>query len=263
MPGAAEHSEEITSITRTAQLGVLPNNESFAGVVTLQRNPAVTSSHTFVLVHGLGMGRDYFLSFAEALTTLGQVITIDLPGFGDAPDPSRALSVDELADAVSLALDLMRIPGQVVLIGHSMGTQVVAKVAARRHDYESVVLIAPTVDAQHRTMSAQIWRFVLDLWGESPVVLLRGGWEYMHAGIHRILSTLRSMLRDDITASVAQISAPVLVLRGEYDQVCPRDWCQQVAKTATNNTYAEIPGRGHSAMVQDGLDATEQIARWL
>lgn len=255
--------------TELAQTSVEPalwridGGQQVSAVVTLLRNPEVTASHVFVLVHGLGMGRDYFDSFAKTMTGLGPVVMIDLPGFGDSKDPHRALSVTELAQVTGDIVKLIAPLAHTVLVGHSMGTQIVAKVAAQLPACAGVVLIAPTIDSEHRSVSAQIWRFCLDLWHESPIVLLRGGWEYLHAGIQRILGTLRSMLRDDIEGTVARIVGPVLVLRGEHDPVCPRAWCQQVANSASRSSYAEIPGQGHAVMVHDSTDATDYIRTWL
>ena len=57
--------------------------------------------HTFVLVHGIGMGRIVFTEVAEVLAERGRVLALDLPGFGDSPEPGSASSLEMTAEPSS------------------------------------------------------------------------------------------------------------------------------------------------------------------
>jgi pimeloyl-ACP methyl ester carboxylesterase len=46
---------------------------------------------TFLLLHGIGMGRSVYLDVVRRLP--GRVIALDLPGFGEAPEPIRTLTM--------------------------------------------------------------------------------------------------------------------------------------------------------------------------
>lgn len=213
----------------------------------------------FVLIHGIGMGRRVFAGLAELLADAGQVIALDLPGFGDSPEPGKARTMQETADLVADYLRQLH-ASELVLIGHSMGTQIVTEVAARHPELVSkLVLIAPTVNVVERTAARQAWRMVQDLLGEAPKVLILGGWQYAKAGIPWFLRKLRIMLEHDVESSYPKIQAPTLVLRGETDKVCPRDWVQHVAKIVPNSRYDEVPGHGHEAMIRDPADAARLI----
>ena len=153
---------------------------------------------TFVLVHGIGMGRVVYSKVAEVLVTRGRVLSVDLPGFGDSPEPGSTTSLEISAEVIA---DFVRdVAGEpVVLVGHSMGTQIVAETAYRHPDLVSkLVLIAPTVNRHERTALKQAARMVQDLVGEGPRVLFIGLWEYMKTSPRWFIEKLRFMLRHKI-----------------------------------------------------------------
>lgn len=61
------------------------------------------------------------------------VVAIDLPGFGESPEPTRQASTLECADHVAAVVRGLGI-ASVVAVGHSMGTQVAAELVATRSD---------------------------------------------------------------------------------------------------------------------------------
>ncbi len=61
---------------------------------------------SYVLLHGIGMGRTIFAELIEHLGDGGRVqtIAIDLPGYGTAPEPARVLTMERTADLVAAFL---------------------------------------------------------------------------------------------------------------------------------------------------------------
>lgn len=232
---------------------------SYDGGVTMVGSRTGHGPKTFVLVHGIGMGRRVFQGLAELLGEAGQVVTLDLPGFGDSPEPEKARTIPETAELVAGFIRRLEAP-EVVLIGHSMGTQVVAEVAVQYPELISqLVLIAPTVNTAERTAVRQAWRMVQDLWGESLRVLILGGWQYAKAGIPWFVRKLRIMLDHPVEETYPKIQVETLVLRGETDKVCPRVWVEEVAELIPGARYDEVPGHGHEAMIRDPEDAARII----
>ena len=78
-----------------------------------------------VLLHGWGCDLSSWLPIAAQLQTLGQVVAIDLPGFGANPAIEN-FSADTLVDFIAAAL-----PDQCVLLGWSLGGMLAVQVAAR------------------------------------------------------------------------------------------------------------------------------------
>src|SRR5699024_11809716 len=56
----------------------------------------VEGPRTFLLLHGIGMGRSVYLDVVQRLR--GRVIALDLPGFGEAPEPARTFTMERHAD---------------------------------------------------------------------------------------------------------------------------------------------------------------------
>jgi pimeloyl-ACP methyl ester carboxylesterase len=215
----------------------------------------------FVLVHGIGMGRTVFGELTSRLDD-GEVIALDLPGYGEAPEPQRVLTMERSADLVAAYLR-ERVSGPAVLIGHSMGSQVVVEVGARHPDVvERLVLIGPTVDPVARSASRQLWRLLRDIAVESPRVIALGAREYLRAG-PRIRAKFRSMLAHKPEDTFPRVAAPVLVLRGEDDVVAPRAWCLFVIAALPDGRLVEVPGHGHETMIRDATASAREIDRFL
>ena len=208
------------------------------------------ASRSFVLVHGIGMGRIVFEEVAQVLAQRGRVLVPDLPGFGDSPEPGTKATIGDNADLIHDFI-AAEATGNVTLVGHSMGTQVVAELATRfPRSIDSLVLIAPTINRHERSATKQAARMVQDLYGESPKVLIEGMKEYTKTSPLWFANKLRLMLDHRIEDLCGQIDTPTLVMRGEVDHVCPRDWVREVFELIPGAEYQEIPDRGHEAIIK-------------
>lgn len=234
---------------------------------TFQGATIVAETHgagarTFVLVHGIGMGRKVFVDLIRLLEREATVIAIDLPGYGDAPEPERTPTIERMADLVAAYLR-HRVLTDPVLVGHSMGTQVVAEIAVRHPGLsDHIVLAAPTVDDTARSARRQLIRLGRDLLRESPKVLVLGAREYVRAGPH-LRRKIRAMLVHRPEDAYPRIRARTLVLRGEDDVVCPDAWCSRVARAIPDAWLASVPDHGHETMISDAGPAWELIRAWL
>lgn len=220
-----------------------------------------SGTRTFVLLHGIGMGRSVFSDLIAQFDDI-HVIAVDLPGYGESPEPPRTPTIERMADIVA-ALLRERARGDVTIIGHSMGTQVAVEIAVRHPELvDRLVLLGPTVDARHRTAAGQLLRLAQDLAIESPSVIVRGGREYLRAGPNLRLK-MRAMLTHRPERSYPRVGVPVLVARGENDTVSPREWCDDVVALLPDAQFAEIAGHGHETMIRDAAPATAEIRAFL
>lgn len=220
-----------------------------------------SGSPVYVLVHGIGMGRTVFEDLSRHLDD-AEVIALDLPGYGEAPEPPRVPTIERNADIVAAFLRA-HVSQPAVLIGHSMGAQVVLEVAARHPDtVERLVLVGPTVEPDARTALRQLWRLLRDIAVEHPRVIALGAREYLRAG-PRLRTKFRAMLVHRPEDVLSRVEAPTLVLRGENDLVASRDWCRTVADTLPDGRLAEVPGHGHETMIRDAAAAAERIREFV
>jgi len=211
----------------------------------------------YLLVHGIGMGRSVFGDLIRHLHD-GEVVAVDLPGYGEAPEPAHVLTMERTADLVAAYLR-EHVEAPAVLVGHSMGAQVVLEVAVRHPALvERFVLIGPTVDPSARTAPRQLWRLLCDIAVESPRVIGRGAREYVRAG-PRLRTKFRAMLAHRPEDVLSLAHAPALVIRGEDDLVAPRAWCRRVAEGLPDGRLVEIAGHGHETMIRDAAPAARLI----
>lgn len=213
-----------------------------------------------VLLHGIGMGRSVYVDLVSRLP--GRVIGVDLPGFGEAPEPSRTLTMERHADLVAALLRDRGITDAVVL-GHSMGSQIAAEVAARHPDVVAgVILAGPTVNSAARSIRAQAGYLLKDLIGERPEVIWRGAREYLRGGPN-LIRKMRATIVHRPEQAYLRVSAPVLVLRGEEDPLAPPDWCREITDAIPGAKLAEIPDHGHGTLISDSSAAAALIRAFI
>ncbi len=213
----------------------------------------------FVLLHGIGMGRSVYIDLVTRLK--GRVIAYDLPGFGEAPEPRRTLTMQRHADLVAAHLRHLGVTDAVV-IGHSMGSQIAAELAARHPDLiAGAVLAGPTVNSASRSVRAQAGYLLRDLIGERPVVLWRGAREYLRGGPH-LIRKMRATIVHEPERAYARIVCPVLVLRGENDPLAPASWCREILTAVPGAELEEIPDHGHGTLISDSTLAAAIIQRF-
>ncbi|WP_433674896.1 alpha/beta fold hydrolase [Microbacterium gorillae] len=224
-------------------------NFSFEGRELVAEELAGPHVLTFIVVHGFGLGRAAYIEIAQRLTDAGRVIALDLPGFGDAPEPTRTPTMEELGDLVAAFIADRRLQ-RVVLIGHSMGTQIVAEAVARHPDstVRAAVLVAPTTDSGARGLMRQTLRLARDIVSAHPLTFVRGAAEYLKAGPN-LIRKARATVVHRPERTYPRMDVPVLVLRGANDHVVPKKWSEKVLSLLPDGVLTELPGRGHAALI--------------
>lgn len=95
----------------------------------LMKTPA---AHTLVCLHGWGGSGESFTELRKELAGKEiRILTPDLPGFGNEPEPKKAWTVDDYAHWTE---DYIRknTDGPFILLGHSHGGRISIKLAARQ-----------------------------------------------------------------------------------------------------------------------------------
>lgn len=199
-----------------------------------------------VCVHGAVIAGAYMLPLAARLARERRVLVPDLPGYGRSEHPARVLDVPALAEALVAWLDALALP-RIALLGHSLGSQVAAHVAAAHPArVERLVLVAPTVDPATRTRRALLWRLVRDAVRERPALARLELRDLGRCGVRRAFATLDVALADEIEAVLPRVAAPALVVRGERDPLVSRRWAREVAHLLPEARAVEIVGGAHA-----------------
>jgi len=217
----------------------------------------------FVLIPGLVVSSVYWIPLAECLSAHAHVFALDLLGFGRSAGPRRSLSVSQHAAAVSRWLEALGIES-CHLVGNSMGCQIAAHLAVREPDrVETLTLIGPTIDPRHRWLPLQVGKLMLDVLQEPPRLWATWFLDFMRAGPFRPFGTARKMFRDRIEKQLPRITAPTLVLRGEYDSIAPDRWGKAAVGLLVFGEYSIIPGVAHCVHYTAPEIVAERLLTWI
>lgn len=201
-----------------------------------------------LLVHGLGVSGKYFEPLIRRLSSSYRVITPDLPGFGASAHVRPSLTIPEQAAALERVADLVGLDHP-VLLGHSMGAQVVTEMAVRRPERtRGVVLVGPVVDPAYPTAYSQGWRLARDSAFEPLPLKALTTREYFRAGPRSYQQSLKHMLSYRIGDRVTQVVAPVEVLRGSHDPIASQTFVDALAAAAPSGRAYELPNARHMAV---------------
>ena len=201
-----------------------------------------------LLVHGLGVSGKYFAPLIRLLSSSYRVVTPDLPGFGASAHVGPALTIPGQAAALERVVDLVGLD-RPVLLGHSMGAQVVTEMAVRRPGrIRALVLVGPVVDPALPTAFDQGWRLARDSVLEPLPLKALTTREFFRARPRTYRQSLAHMLAYRIMGRVAEVSAPVEVLRGSHDPIASRAFVDGLAAAAPTGRAYELPGARHMAV---------------
>lgn len=230
--------------------------------VVVRRYPSsAAAGPVFVLVHGIGVSSRYFQPVAAELAKIGSVYLVDLPGYGSAPNPKRDVSI---ADHAAVLANFLRGSELVnpVLVGHSMGSQVVSRLAVDSPDLsDRIVLMAPTMCPELRSPGITVAKLLSDIWREPLRMKLIAMADYfVRCGIPYFLEQVPHLLGDRIEERLSDIRARTLVMRGDGDVIVPVEWSRRVAGLVPRGTFVEVIGP-HVVMFTDPVSVAETIAR--
>jgi pimeloyl-ACP methyl ester carboxylesterase len=206
-----------------------------------------------VLVHGLGGAAANWLALAPLLLPGRRLIVPELPGHGGSSPLPAAQSLSPYADRLGLLLEHERATPAAV-VGHSLGGAVALRLALRRPEAVSALVLAAAAGISSATRSARyaltitgilkpgrkiaphrrrvarsdlLKRLVFGRWGASdPAALPPELVEAFLAGPARhtdTVSAAKALVRDDVRTELEHIRCRVLVLWGARDNQLPID----------------------------------------
>lgn len=201
------------------------------------------SGPDFVLVHGIGVSARSYGPTAVALAQHGDVHLLDLPGYGRSPRPDRDMTIEDHAAMVGRYLKEKDLDHPVV-VGHSMGTQVVAELAADfPEEVDHIVLIAPVVVPDAHSLPKLGALLLANGLREPPRVTGMALYDYFfRAGVPYMAQQLPHLLGTDMEQLAAGIDAKTLVICGEADPIVPLEWGRRLASLFPEGWFASVPG---------------------
>jgi len=235
-----------------------------------------------VLLHAFPLDGRMWAPQVEALSDGYQVVVPDFRGFGAARDQVvEVAEMELLADDLARLLDA-RALGQVVLCGLSMGGYVAFAFARRHPDRLRGLVLAATkataddeqaVAARLEMADRVLAQGVAFLPEAMLPTLLGASTRRLRPGLVRKVTKLlleqepaavaaaqRGMARrPDVTAELAAITVPTLVLCGTEDERFGPEVGRALAAGIPNATFVQIPEAGHLLNLEQPAQVNEAL----
>jgi pimeloyl-ACP methyl ester carboxylesterase len=210
-------------------------------------------------LHGWGRTR---ADWAPVLERTGG-LALDLRGFGSAPAPEEGWDTRNYADDLVPLVESLDRP---VLVGHSFGGRIAARIAANHPDLVGALLLTGT-PLIHRggTAKAPPLGYRLAKLGHRARVISDarmeaarnkyGSEDYRnaHGVVRSVLVRTVNERYDDVIAELRDYPGRIELVWGEHDTAAPADLAAQLAER-TGGTLTVVPGAGH--LLEPALAAT-------
>ncbi len=192
-----------------------------------------------VLVHGIASSSVTFENLIPLLTDRYRVIAVDILGFGQSTAPADAeFTIEEHVDALTATLRRLKLRRPFTLVGHSMGSLIVARYAAIHGSRVSkLVLVSPPVYQPPETFGDPADRAAMGLYLKAYDFLRSNkGFTIKNAAVlgkllpikdvlevneHNWTAFVRSLERavesQTTVSDIAAVKAPVEVVYGTLD----------------------------------------------
>ncbi len=201
-------------------------------------------SKRILIVPGMAV-REYARPSADAVSARGhRVELLKAPSWRGVP-----VGLDDYGHRIAEELDRKGVDVD-LLIGLSVGTQVVAAATTRTARVKNVMLISPTFDPLIRSVRGTTSRWFERGEGDDQSDWGRQLRDWTHTDPVRIGLALRSGLKSSLEDVLPHIHSALTVVHAEHDRMSRPEWVESLA-VENGGRYHYQPGGKHSWPVED------------
>jgi len=216
---------------------------------------------TFVFIHGFGGQAAQWHYQMQKFAVENRVIALDMRGHGLSDKPSKGYDMPQIIQDLETALTLLKVKGEIVLVGHSFGGAIVTEYALKNPELiERLVIIATA--GEFKLQPAL--KFGLNL----PTWSLRLAEPFTRRWLFAPPNVLKSFYASNMSKwngweKFKSITAPTLVIRGHRDIVFERPLFERVAGSIVGAEEADIGVSGHMVMLERREAVNRSLERFL
>ena len=216
---------------------------------------------TFIFLHGFGGQAEQWHYQLQKFALENRVIALDLRGHGLSDKPTRGYEMTQIQADLDSVLEVLKVSGKVVLVGHSFGGSVAAEYVVRHPErVERLVLIASAGEYKLRPL----FRLGLNMPNWSLLLLGLFTHKWLSAPPH----ALKPFYKQNLSRWVGwekfkAIQVPTLVIRGNRDRVFEQAFFTEVANNIPGAQEADIGVSGHMVMLERRDAVNRAIERFL
>lgn len=236
----------------------------------------VGKGKALIILHGWGSSRRVMMPIARSLAHIRACYVLDLPGFGDSPEPSQAWSIDDYANAVEAFITKLPDDHVDVLV-HSFGGRIILKLLTRPKAQQVIQKVLITGGAGMKPR--RTWKYYMRTYTaktlKAPFLILPEPlqskalnwlrstrlWKSLGSGEY---SQLSGVMRETFVKSVTEyleyclphIPHETLLIYGRNDDATPLYQAERMEQGIKNAALVVIENAGHYAF----LDKPKQFA---
>jgi long-chain acyl-CoA synthetase len=216
---------------------------------------------TMVFVHGYGGYAMQWTNQLKAFSDSYRVIAYDVRGHGASDAPYSNYDMPEAQHDLDTLLEKLRVEAPFILVGHSFGGAIVTEFAHRHPEVLShLILIATTGEYSLFPGGAQL----LSL----PLVVLRPIRNLVRKQLAAEAHVLKRVFFHNMNtwngwSMFRDLSMPVLVIRGERDQVYPTAAFEEVARVIPGAEDVNIGVSRHLVPLERADAVNRAITRFV
>lgn len=230
-----------------------------------------------VILHGWRVGGERYHEIKNLFEHMGhRVYTPDLPGMGEVKLTKDIMSIDDYVDWVEEYLKENHL-NKVILIGHSFGGRISAKLAAR-HPKMIEKLILTGAPLIRRKLSLK--KHMLSLVAKGGKVITQkapkpignflrkvlyyalGEWDYYKTN-DSLRETFKRVVNEDLVTVLPKILVPTLVVWGEYDKLVPVSDGKEIAAKIRGSVLDIIHGATHALPYDHPREFVEAVDKFI
>jgi pimeloyl-ACP methyl ester carboxylesterase/putative sterol carrier protein len=213
----------------------------------------------------------------DGLSNEYRVIAIDAPGHAKSliPEGGPFQHITQHAEFEERAIELLGLE-QPVIVGCSMGGNLVLEMAARRPDAYAAVIscegadYTPTVAQLTLDMLLVNGQQIVECWSQSltgnrtpPDRAAEVVWQIRRATPEAMAGDLVGYAGFDKRDEVGRITSPVLLLRGDADWLVSQEQVDATASRIPDSEVVVLAGTGHYPMIENPFEFNEAIRAFL
>ncbi|MGI9481506.1 MAG: alpha/beta fold hydrolase [Hyphomicrobiales bacterium] len=235
------------------------------------------------LIHGIGAASDAWRFMVPQLRERFTVITYDLRGHGASPVPVDTFGLDELVADLERVRERTGIE-RAHFAGHSLGGMIGPAYARRFPDRVLSLGFLSTAAGRTEDDSAKVWAVVraMEEKGIANVLeTLTGRWftnnfiekhpDIIQRRLKQVIDTnpdvflnvFRIYAGTEMMPWLPVVSAPCLVLTGEFDGGCNPRLNEAIAGALPNAQLVILPDMKHAILVEAGDEVAAHMIRFI
>lgn len=231
----------------------------------------VGSGKPLIILHGWGSSSTVMMPLAKKLAAQRTCVLLDLPGFGETPEPQKAWSVRDYADMVQSFVSDNYPNEPVDFLVHSFGGRILLKILSQPEKkgihIDKMIITGGAGLKPKRSLSYHLKRLTAKLL-KMPVKLVipskreavmnrlrkTAVWKSLGSSDYQKLS---GVMRETFVKSVTEffdnqlekITNEILLIWGKDDAATPIDQARRMEKGLKNSALVEIEDAGHYAFL--------------